>query len=208
MDPDPITASGPMIDERIWLPLCTTAPGKRTEPSSTTSAPTTQSMSTTELMIVAEGSIVRRLGSPRAVDDVSEVVLRVATLQDVDVRLQVEPRRARVQPVGVVGHRKERARGGERRKRLALDTHATFGGDAIKSSRFEDVGARVDEIRGRFVGRGLFDESNHPPVLVRGHDAKVRGVFNRVKGDRHLRPVLAMEREKLRSRQDRSRRHH
>jgi len=130
-----------MIDDCTTQLASMTAPGSNTVSCSVTLGPTTQSRSTTELMSVALTS-TELVGDATTPDDVVELVELLATVEDIDVGLEVGLG-VRVQPVRVVGHRKECAVCGQCRKRLALDTDSTRLGDALKHAGLEDVGARV-----------------------------------------------------------------
>src|SRR5665213_3923019 len=99
----------------------------------------------------------------------------VTTLEDVDVGLQVELRRAGVEPVRIVGEGVERIRRGERGKGHPLDAHRSRRGDAIECARLKDVGSGVDLVRRGFAGRRLLDEGEYAAVVVGWNDAEMRG---------------------------------
>ena len=102
-----------------------------------------------------------------------KVVLSISALQHVDIGLQVQLWRTRVEPVGVISHGKKRASGRERRKRFAFDTDATGCGDAIERAGLEDIGPGVDEVRRRFFTRRLLDEGQHAAIVGGWYYAKV-----------------------------------
>ena len=139
--PAPTSAPGPMIESR------TRASGPMWAPAITTEPDTCAPASTAAFGPITERDDRRRLrdhgAQGRSATRVGGALAAIATVDDVELRLQVRLGRARVEPVGAaVVEREQPAVRDQRRERLALDRHAATGVDAVEHRRLEHVQCR------------------------------------------------------------------
>ena len=112
----------------------------------------------------------RRGVNPGPFDDPLHRSHRVATFEHVHVGLKKSLRGAGVEPVGVVGHRVQRARRRQSRKGVTFHADPPTWRDPVEHAGFEHVGARIDQIGRRFIAWRFLDEGDDTPVGRRRYD--------------------------------------
>jgi hypothetical protein len=98
------------------------------------------------------------------------------------VRRDVALGRPHIGPVARLPKRAQ-PRTDEGREGLALDRDGPAVGDPVEHPRFENIGARVDQIRVYLAGIGLLEEAEDAAVGVRAHESVAARIGHRCERD-------------------------